>query len=446
MIAKYICHARALEKQIALRFSRKNAGQHPTIRLELLGLAYRRRGGMEQRLSTLHQPAHKARCLGSISEIDSATWDRLANPHAPTSNPFITHAFLKSLEDAGTVGSRTGWQPHHLVLEHDGNVVGTAPAYIKSHSQGEYIFDHGWADAYQRAGGSYYPKLQIAVPFTPVPGTRFLVGDAPDATTHRRLLAAAAIEVARKLGVSSVHATFVDDGEWSALGSGPQALYLQRTGEQFHWQNAGYGTFADFLAALSSRKRKTIRKERITALEAGLEIKHLRGDEITEGYWDAFFRFYQDTGSRKWGRPYLNRKFFSLLGERMGDDCLLIVAERNGRPIAGALNMIGGDCLYGRYWGAIEHHPCLHFELCYYQAIDWAIVHKRARVEAGAQGEHKLARGYNPVPTHSLHWIADPSFRRAVDRYLIEERAHSAERREMLAEYAPYKKITEEQD
>ncbi len=431
---------------MAFHFSRKNKGQHWEIRLEFNCSQSQITDEMDHRLSTSRQPVYAARTLGALSEIDAAVWDRLANPEARTANPFVAHAFLKSLEDSGTVGARTGWQPHHLVLERGGAVAGVAPAYLKSHSQGEYIFDHGWADAYQRAGGSYYPKLQIAVPFTPVPGPRFLVGNDADSAHRRDSLATAAIEIARKLAVSSLHATFVDQAEWTALGSGLGGLYLQRTGEQFHWQNAGYATFDDFLAALSSRKRKTIRKERVTATEAGITIKRLRGSEITERYWDAFYRFYQDTGSRKWGRPYLNRKFFSLLGERMGEACLLIVGERDGKPIAGALNMIGGDCLYGRYWGATEHHPCLHFELCYYQAIDWAIEHKLARVEAGAQGEHKLARGYNPVPTYSLHWIADPAFRRAVDRYLHEERAHAAERRAMLAEYAPYKKVVEEQD
>ena len=387
-----------------------------------------------------------ARIASSIAEIRAVDWDSLANPVASTANPFVSHAFLQALEDAGAVGGRTGWSPRHIVLERAGRLIGVAPAYLKTHSQGEYIFDHGWAEAYERAGGSYYPKLQIAVPFTPVPGPRFLVGDGPDASDNRRLLAHAAIEIARKLRVSSVHATYVDQPAWEALGGGVKPEFLQRTDQQFHWQNAGYTTFDDFLAALSSRKRKTIRKERATALEAGLTVKYLRGPEISESSWDAFHHFYQDTGSRKWGRPYLNRKFFSLLGERMGNDCLLIVAERAGRPIAGALNLIGGDCLYGRYWGMTEHHPCLHFELCYYQAIDWAIAHKLPRVEAGAQGEHKLARGYNPVATYSLHWIADPGFRRAVDRYLTEERAHMAERREMLAEYAPYKKVVEEQD
>ncbi len=390
--------------------------------------------------------APTARSVSAIDEIPAAIWNSLANPDPTTHNPFVSHQFLQALEDAGTVGSRTGWQPHHIVVEREGSILGVAPAYLKTHSQGEYIFDHGWADAYERAGGNYYPKLQIAVPFTPVPGPRFLVGNGPDVDEQRRLLATAAIEIARSLRVSSVHATFTDQASWDQLGGGAKPPFLQRTDQQFHWHNADYATFDAFLAALASRKRKTIRKERTTALEAGLVIKRLRGPEITEPYWDAFYRFYQDTGSRKWGRPYLNRKFFSLLAERMGDACLLIVAERDGRPIAGALNLIGGDCLYGRYWGMTEHHPCLHFELCYYQAIDWAIAHKLPRVEAGAQGEHKLARGYNPVAIYSLHWIADPGFRRAVERYLTEERTHMAERREMLAEYAPYKKVVEEQD
>jgi uncharacterized protein len=388
----------------------------------------------------------QARTAGSISEIDAAVWDALANPDPATANPFLSHRFLLALEDAGTVGGRTGWTPQHIVAERAGQIFGVAPAYVKTHSQGEYIFDHGWADAYQRAGGQYYPKLQIAAPFTPVPGPRFLVGNGADAAAHQRLLADAVVAVASQLGVSSVHATFVDQPTWELLGGGKNARFLQRTDQQFHWHNASYGSFNDFLAALSSRKRKTIRKERETALSAGITVKALRGVEITEAYWDAFFAFYIDTGNRKWGRPYLNRKFFSLLGERMGNDCLFIVAERAGQPIAGALNLIGGDCLYGRYWGAIEQHPCLHFELCYYQAIEWAINARLPRVEAGAQGDHKLARGYVPVATHSLHWIADAGFRKAVDRYLGEERAHMAEQRAMLAEFAPYKKVVEEQD
>ena len=387
-----------------------------------------------------------ARTTPAISQIPAADWDRLANPDPAVTNPFVSHAFLATLEAAGTVGGRSGWTPRHIILERGGLIVGAAPAYLKTHSQGEYIFDHGWADAYERAGGQYYPKLQIAVPFTPVPGPRFLVGAGPEAFENRRYLAQGAVELARQLGVSSLHATFLDQATWEALGNGPKPMFLQRTDKQFHWQNAGYSSFDDFLGALSSRKRKTIRKERETALQAGLSIKHLRGADITEAYWDAFFAFYEDTGSRKWGRPYLNRKFFSMLGQNLGDACLLIVAERQGKPIAGALNLIGGDCIYGRYWGMVEHHPCLHFELCYYQAIDWAIAHKLPRVEAGAQGDHKLARGYVPIATHSLHWIADAGFRKAVDRYLVEERTHMAEQRQMLAEYLPFRRVVEEKD
>ena len=376
-----------------------------------------------------------------IAEIDAAAWDACAVPVAATLNPFVTHAFLKALEDAGTVSTRTGWTPQHLALSAaDGTIAAIAPAYVKSHSQGEYIFDHGWAEAYQRAGGRYYPKLQIAVPFTPVPGPRFMARPGPDAELNMRYLATAAAELAKQNGISSVHATFVTADEWHALAGGKTG-YLQRTDKQFHWVNAGYQTFDDFLAALSSRKRKTIRKEREQAVSSGLEIEHLQGAQITEAHWDAFYGFYTDTGSRKYGRPYLNRKFFSLIGATMGDRCLLVMVKRDGKFIAGALNLIGGDCLYGRYWGCVEQHPCLHFEVCYYQAIDYAIRHKLARVEAGAQGEHKLARGYLPAATYSLHWIADAGFRKAVDRYLKEERAHVAEQREMLAEFGPFRKV-----
>jgi uncharacterized protein len=376
-----------------------------------------------------------------IAEISASDWDACATPDAATHNPFVSHAFLHALEDAGTVTARTGWTPQHLVLrDKDQQVLAVAPAYLKSHSQGEYIFDHGWAEAFQRAGGNYYPKLQIAVPFTPVPGPRFMAKPSIDAAGHVGYLAAAAAELAKRNGLSSVHATFVTEREWHALGS-VKSGYLQRTDQQFHWLNAGYQTFDDFLAALSSRKRKTIRKEREQALAPSLEIEHVTGTAITEAHWDAFYAFYTDTGSRKWGRPYLNRSFFSKLGAAMPERCLLVLVKRDGRYIAGALNLIGGDCLYGRYWGCIEQYPCLHFEVCYYQAIDFAISHKLARVEAGAQGEHKLARGYLPAATYSLHWIADPGFRKAVDRYLKEERAHVAEQREMLAEFGPFRKV-----
>jgi uncharacterized protein len=375
-----------------------------------------------------------------IAEIDAVAWDTCAAPDPATRNPFVTHAFLQALEQSGTVTARTGWTPQHLVLTGPDDVIeAVAPAYLKSHSQGEYIFDHGWAEAFQRAGGRYYPKLQIAVPFTPVPGPRFMARPGPAQTENRAHLARAAAELARRNGLSSVHATFVTETEWTEL-AGPDTGYLQRTDQQFHWLNAGYQTFDDFLGALSSRKRKTVRKEREQALAAGLEIVHLQGAEITEAHWDAFYQFYTDTGSRKWGRPYLNRAFFSALGASMAEQCLLVMVRRGNTFVAGALNLIGGDCLYGRYWGCTEHHPCLHFEVCYYQAIDYAIRHKLARVEAGAQGEHKLARGYLPAATYSLHWIADPGFRKAVDRYLTEERAHVAEHREMLAEFGPFRR------
>ncbi len=388
--------------------------------------------------------ALQIRVAEQMAAIDAGQWDALANPDAGAANPFLSHAFLAALESSGAVGGRSGWRPHHIVLETaDGQLRGVAPAYLKGHSQGEYVFDHGWAEAFERAGGRYYPKLQIAVPFTPVPGRRFLVGAGADADAHERLLAAGAIEIAKRLGLSSLHVTFASAAEWTRLA--PLGL-LQRTDQQFHWLNRGYGTFEDFLTDLASRKRKTVRKERATALVAGLAIEHVTGAAITEAHWDAFFAFYQDTGSRKWGRPYLNRAFFSELGAAMANQCLLILVRRDGRYIAGALNLIGGDCLYGRYWGAIEHHACLHFEVCYYQAIEYAIAHKLARVEAGAQGEHKLARGYMPAATYSLHWIADAGFRKAVDRYLKEERAHLAEHREMLAEYGPFRKVVVEQD
>jgi len=380
-----------------------------------------------------------ATVVARIADIDAAEWDACANPDAATLNPFITHAFLKALEDSGCVGEpKTGWLPQHIcVADEAGNIAACAPCYVKLNSSGEYVFDHSWAAAYEQAGGEYYPKLQIAVPFTPVPGRRLLARPGPDAMKHELTLAAAAVELSRRIGASSVHATFLPRAEWEALGA---QGFLQRTDQQFHWTNNGYRTFDDFLSSLASRKRKAVRKERSEALAGGLAVERISGADITEAHWDAFFAFYMDTGSRKWGRPYLNRRFFSLLGETMADRCLLIMARRGERYIAGALNLIGGDCLYGRYWGAVEDHPCLHFELCYYQAIEYAIAHGLARVEAGAQGEHKLARGYMPVPTYSAHFIADPGFRRAVARYLEGERRAVAENVAALAEYAPYRK------
>jgi len=379
-----------------------------------------------------------ARVATRIAEIDRDAWDACANPDAATFNPFLAHAFLSALEAAGTVGEqRTGWLPHHIVIEHAGDIIACMPCYVKLDSSGEYVFDYAWADAYQRAGGRYYPKLQAAVPFTPVPGRRLLVKPGPDAELHERLLAAAAVEIAQRIGVSSLHLTFLSEAEWSLLGS---EGFLQRTDQQFHWRNEGYASFDDFLRVLSSRKRKTVRKERSEALRSGLTIERITGADISEAHWDAFFAFYMDTGSRKWGHPYLNRRFFSLLGQAMPERCLLVMARRGRRYIGGALNLIGGDCLYGRYWGAIEHHPFLHFEICYYQAIDFAIEKGLARVEAGAQGEHKLARGYMPVTTYSAHWIRDPALRRAIARYLEDERRAVAATGMALAELAPYRK------
>jgi predicted N-acyltransferase len=376
-----------------------------------------------------------ASIAGHIREIDAAAWDTLANPDPATFNPFLAHTFLKILEDSGSVGEGTGWHPRHLVVEDASGIAAAMPLYLKTHSQGEYVFDHSWADAYHRAGGRYYPKLQCAVPFTPVPGARLLVR-ADDPETHERTLVAAACEVANRCDASSLHVTFIDEPAWQRLGA---MGFLKRTGQQFHFANAGYDSFDDFLNALASRKRKQLRKERAQATE-GLTIRHLTGSDITEAHWDAFFACYMDTGLRKWGRPYLNRDFFSLLGEQMGERCLLILAEEQGRPIAGALNMTGGDCVYGRYWGATEHRPFLHFELCYYQAMDFAIANKLDRVEAGAQGEHKLARGYQPVTTYSTHWIADPGLARAVAHYLDHEREAIAEINQDLAAAGPFKK------
>jgi uncharacterized protein len=391
-------------------------------------------------MSKQHQPTIEV--TPRIADIPAAAWDACANPDAALYNPFIAHGFLKALEDAGTIGGRSGWTPRHLVLKDaQGAIVGCAPCYLKSHSQGEYVFDHAWADAYARAGGNYYPKLQIAVPFTPVPGRRLLVLPGPDAEEREAILAAGAKTLVERNQLSGVNITFLSEGEWSRLG---ERGFLKRTAQQFHWSNAGYATFEDFLASLASRKRKAVRKERAEALERGLTIELAQGRQITEAHWDAFFAFYMDTGSRKWGRPYLNRKAFSLIGQTMGERCLLMFAKRGQRAIAGSFHMIGGDCLYGRYWGAIEHHPCLHFELCYYQAIEYAIAHKISRVEAGAQGEHKLARGYLPTLTYSAHYIADPSLRRAVADFLERERAYVDAASEELTEYGPFRKAPEQ--
>ncbi|WP_417516201.1 GNAT family N-acetyltransferase [Minwuia sp.] len=371
---------------------------------------------------------------GDISTVAAADWDACAGP----ANPFICHAFLSALEEAGCASAEEGWAPQHLLLESpDGRLIGCAPMYLKSHSQGEYVFDHGWANALERAGGRYYPKLQMSVPFTPATGPRLLVRQGEDVELVRRMLLQGAEQAATQMRVSSLHITFPTEEE-ATLGR--DAGWLFRTGEQFHWVNNGYETFDDFLADLSSRKRKAIRKERAGALESGLEVEEITGADLTEDHWDAFYQFYIDTGSRKWGQPYLNRTFFSLLGERVGDRTVLMMAKRDGRYIAGALNMAGTETLFGRYWGCIEDHRFLHFELCYYRAIDWAIRHGLKRVEAGAQGPHKLARGYLPVTTHSIHWIADPGFRKAVADYLEHERREVQREIDYLSDFSPFRK------
>jgi uncharacterized protein len=367
----------------------------------------------------------------SVSQADESL------PHFDPHNPFVSHAFLASLEDSATVASRTGWQPQHVVVEGDaGEILAVMPCYLKSHSQGEYVFDHGWAEAYERAGGNYYPKLQASVPFTPVTGPRLLVRPGPQAGSAREALVAGALELAKLRSASSLHVTFPTEAEWGYL---TRLGLLARTDRQFHWLNHGYKSFDDFLAALSSRKRKTVRRERDEG-RSGVEIVRLSGAELTEPIWDAFFDFYMDTGSRKWGRPYLNRPFFSIVGRAMGDRIVLVMARRGSRWIAGALNFLGAQTIYGRYWGAIEHRPFLHFELCYYQAIGYAIEHGLARVEAGAQGPHKLARGYVPITTYSAHYIADPGFRRAVADYLVHERRHVEADASELAALAPFRK------
>jgi len=412
----------------------------------------------------------RIRIAQSLAEVPAAAWDACAgggsdasggdastvklisednlSPNLSTRgkayNPFITHDFLSSLEVSDSVGGRTGWQPRHLLAEDaEGSLLGGAPCYVKTHSRGEYVFDHGWAEAFERAGGDYYPKLQVAVPFTPVTGPRLLARPGPLAQAVRGGLADALAEITTASELSSAHVTFLTEPEWRLLG---ERGFLQRTDQQFHWDNEGYATFEDFLARLASRKRKSIRRERKEALAAGIEVAWLTGSDLTEAVWDAFFAFYMETGSRKWGRPYLTREFFSLVGEKMGNRILLVMAKRAGRWIGGALNFLGHDTIFGRNWGAIEHHPFLHFELCYYQAIDYAIQNKLKRVEAGAQGEHKLARGYLPKTTYSAHFIANPALRRAIAEYLARERAYVEAAGEELAALAPFRKDLVEQE
>jgi len=368
----------------------------------------------------------------SIAEIPALDWDACATE----GNPFVSHAFLLALEESGSTGGRSGWLPQHVALrDPGGRLLGCAPMYAKSHSQGEYVFDHGWADAFERACGQYYPKLQVDAPFSPVPGPRLLIR--PESGLPRGAMAQALRQACEGLDLSSVHVTFCTEAEWSALGD---AGWLQRIGVQFHWTNEGYATFEDFLAALASRKRKQVRRERRDAAASGFVLKTLRGPEITPRHWKAFHRFYQATTDKKWGRSaYLTPRFWPLLGERLGDRVVLMVAERDGDPVAGALNLLGRDALYGRNWGAVVDAPFLHFELCYYRAIELAIEHGLSRVEAGAQGEHKIQRGYLPVPTYSAHWIAHPGLRRAVAQFLDHERPAMMNEITALATLSPYR-------
>ncbi|HTH98736.1 MAG TPA: GNAT family N-acetyltransferase [Stellaceae bacterium] len=380
-----------------------------------------------------------ATAVPRIDEVDPEAWDACAGPD----NPFLGHAFLSALEDSHSADAQAGWLPQHvLVRDGTGRLVAAAPTYLKSHSYGEYVFDHGWADAYERAGGRYYPKLQCCVPFTPVPGPRLLIR--PDAPQDaRKALTGALVGLAQEHKVSSLHITFPTEEEWDYLG---EVGFLQRIGTQYHWHNDGYRNFDDFLDRLASRKRKQLRKERREAQSAGLDIHTLRGSETRQRHWDAFYRFYLSTVDRKWGSAYLTRRFFQMLPERLGDRIVLMWAERDGEPIAGALNLMGRDTLYGRNWGALDDYKFLHFELCYYRALDFAIEHGLARVEAGAQGRHKIQRGYLPQTTYSAHWLRDAGFAEAVQDFLVREK-HAVEL-EMagLMEFSPFKRDGDVED
>jgi predicted N-acyltransferase len=371
-----------------------------------------------------------------IAEIGKADWDACAGNPAYAGNPFICFDFLDAAEESGCAVERTGWGPRHLALrDPSGEILGVMPLYLKSHSRGEYVFDWAWADAYQRAGGDYYPKLLSAAPFTPATGPRLILHEGQGDEARRALLGGA-LEICKRAGASGLHVTFPTEAEWRLLGE--EGLLL-RQDQQYHWQNPGYRDFEDYLQALSSGRRKTIRRERRDA-QAGIEIRGFTGAELKDEHWDAFYRFYMDTGSRKWGSPYLNRQFYALLNERMADRVLLVLAKKDGQWIAGALNLIGGDCLYGRYWGCKVDVPFLHFEVCYYQAIEHAIRLKLPRVEAGAQGQHKIARGYLPTAVYSAHWIADPALRAPVARFLAQERAAVRQEMDWLTEeYSPFK-------
>ncbi len=373
-----------------------------------------------------------------LSEIDRDAWNAVANPIGEAYDPFLDWDFLQALEESGSVSGETGWAPHHIIVSAGDALVGAMPLYLKTHSYGEFVFDHSWADAFERAGGRYYPKLICAVPFTPVTGRRILVADTPYKADVKDALVSAAINITKANDLSSLHVNFIDEMEWENLGA---LGMLQRQDQQFHWVNEGYQDFDGFLSALSSSKRKNLRKERAKA-QSDVTFEHLTGDALTEEHWDIFYEFYLDTGDRKWGSPYLNRAFFTLLGERMADKVLLILARDTdtGEPIAGALNLIGSETLYGRYWGRSEERPFLHFETCYYQAIDFAIANGLKRVEAGAQGGHKLARGYMPTPTYSAHWIANPAFSKAVENYLEMERREVDAHIDYLGQRTPFRR------
>ena len=378
---------------------------------------------------------HTLKILDSLADVDAEFWDRCATSDG-TFNPFLAHAFLLALEESGSATSATGWQPFHIQVADGDEPIGVVPLYVKGHSQGEYVFDHSWADAWHRAGGNYYPKLQSCIPFTPASGRRVLpVRNEPHL---EEMLFGACAQVTGNVDVSSLHLTFLTEAQWERAG---QMGYLRRMDQQYHWQNAGYATFDEFLGELTSKRRKNLRRERRDALANGLEIEWLTGSDLKESHWDAFYRFYMDTGSRKWGRPYLSREFFSLINERFAEHTLLIMCRRDGQYVAGALNFIGSDTLYGRNWGCSEYHPFLHFEVCYYQAIDFAIDRGLQMVEAGAQGQHKVARGYQPRATYSAHWIKDAGFRDAVARYLEDERGYVEEEIEHVSQHTPFKKL-----
>ena len=375
--------------------------------------------------------------LHSIDEIDESTWNDCAKA-SPPYNPFLNHKFLIALEKSNSVSPETGWQPFHLKVEKNNELIGVVPMYLKSHSQGEYVFDYGWADAWQRAGGRYYPKLQSSIPFTPATGPRLLALNPNEKNIN--ILLDACIGVAQKTQVSSMHMTFMPKNQWDYAN---QSGFLSRIDQQFHWHNAGYQDFDQFLSDLASKKRKNLKRERRDALANDITIEWATGDLLKEQHWDAFYHFYVDTGARKWGTPYLTREFFSLIGQTMPEDILLILAKREDKYIAGALNFIGGDTLFGRNWGCIEDHRFLHFEVCYYQAIDFAIKHNLKKVEAGAQGSHKVARGYLPQATYSAHWISDPNFKDAVRRFLDEERQHVADDIAYIEHRSPFSSNTD---